>query len=70
MYVRQLTDNGLRDTLLTAAARPEKQLLTFLVDTGAQPSALTKQDDANGGVVPSKRLFLIVNALGVSQSVA
>lgn len=58
----------LGDILLTAAARLMKQLLKCLVDTGAQISALTKQDAATCGVGPSKWSLLIVHALGVPQS--
>lgn len=51
------------------APRPKNKLLTFLVDTGAQISALTKQDATAWGAVPSKGPLLVVNVLGVSQPV-
>lgn len=51
------------------APRPKNKLLTFLVDTGAQISALTKQDATTWGAVPSKWPLLVVDVLGVSQPV-
>ncbi|MCQ4078797.1 hypothetical protein FK519_28945, partial [Klebsiella pneumoniae] len=45
-------------------------LVTFLVDTGAQVSALTKEDAQRCGVSPSRRRFCVLNALGSTEAMS
>ena len=42
--------------------------VTFLIDTGAQISALTKKDAQRCGIVPTKNPYCVLNALGTTES--
>ena len=67
MFVRQLTETKEGDLLITGIVGPRQTLVTFLVDTGAQISALTTADAISCGIKPSKQKLLMVNALGSVQ---
>lgn len=54
------------DLLITAITGPKRALVTFLVDTGAQISALTKEDALRCGIVPTKKRYCVLNALGTT----
>jgi len=69
MFVRQLTCNNKRDLLITVAVGPKRRPVTFLIDTGAQITALSWVEAERCGIsVPSKRL-IVSNALGKTQTV-
>jgi len=69
MFVRQLTCSNKGDLLITVAVGPKRRTVTFLVDTGAQISALTRIEAERCGIsVPSKSL-IVLHALGKTQTV-
>ena len=69
MFIRQLTCNPKGDLLITVAVGPRKRLVTFLIDTGAQITVLTRTEAEQCGIpIPSKNL-IVLNALGKTQSV-
>jgi len=69
MFVRQLTCNNRGDLLITVAVGPKRRPVTFLVDTGAQITALSRVEAERCGIsVPSKSL-IVLNALGKIQTV-
>ena len=53
--------------LITAIAGPKRAPVTFLIDTGAQVSALTEEDAERCGGFPLKRHFCVLNALGSTE---
>jgi len=70
MFVRQLTCNNKGDLLITVAVGPKKRPVTFLIDTGAQITALSRVEAERCGIsVPSKSLMTVLNALGKTQKV-
>lgn len=54
--------------MITAITGPKRAPLTFLIDTGAQISALTKKDAKRCGIVPTKNCYCVLNALGTTES--
>ena len=69
MFLRQLTLNIKGDLLITVAVGPRTRPVTFLIDTGAQITALIRTEAEQRGVlIPSKNL-IVLNALGKAQSV-
>jgi len=69
MFVRQLTCNNKGDLLITVAVGPKRRPVTFLVDTGAQITALSWVEAERCGIsVPSKSL-IVLNTLGKTQTV-
>jgi len=69
MFVRQLTCNNKGDLLITVAVGPKRRPVTFLLDTRAQITALSRIEAKRCGIsVPSKSL-IVLNALGKTQTV-
>jgi len=67
MFIRQLTCSNKGGLLITVAVRPKRRPITFLIDTGAQITALRRVEAEWCGIsVPSKRL---INVLGKTQTV-
>ena len=63
MFVRQLTETKEGYLLITGIVGPRQILVTFLVDTGAQISALTIADAISCGDKRSKQKLLVVDTL-------
>ena len=53
--------------MITAIVGPKRAPVTFLIDTGAQISALTEEDARRCGVIPSKQNVCVLNALGSTE---
>ncbi|XP_064356403.1 uncharacterized protein LOC135324313 [Dromaius novaehollandiae] len=69
MFIRQLTCNNKGDLLITVVVGRRRMPVTFLIDTGAQITALTRSEAERCGIsVPSKHL-IVLNALGKTQTV-
>lgn len=63
-----LTKNKTGDITITAITSPKRAPVTFLIDTGAQISALTKKDAQRCGIVPTKNRYCVLSALGTTES--
>jgi len=69
MFVRQLTCNNKGHLLIMVVVGPKRRPVTFLVDTGAQITVLSRVEEERCGIsVPSKSL-IVLNALGKTQIV-
>lgn len=68
LFIRRLTKNSKGDLLTTCPIGPYKVPVTFLVDTGAQMSALKVEDASSCGIIPSKKGLFVVGAAGHAQS--
>lgn len=67
-FIRRLPKNSKGGLLTTTCPiGPHKVPLTFLVDTGAQVSALKVEDASSCGIVPSKKGKFVVGAFGYAQ---
>lgn len=55
--------------MITAITGPKRAPVTFLIDTGAQISALTKKDAQRCGIIPTKNPYCVLNALGTTESI-
>ena len=53
--------------MITAIVGAKRAPVTFLIDTGAQTSALTEEDAQRCGVIPSKQNVCVLNALGSTE---
>lgn len=67
LFIRKLIKNSKGDLLTTYPIGPHKVPITFLVDTGAQMSALKVEDASSHGIIPSNKGILMVGAFGHAQ---
>ena len=70
MYIRQLTISHRGDLLVTCFVGPKQVPVTFLVDTGAQISAMKTEDVIRSGVWLSKQHLFVADAFGNVQAQA
>lgn len=54
--------------MITAITGPKRALVTFLIDTGAQISAVTKKHVQRCGILPSKNPYCVLDALGTTET--
>jgi len=69
MFVRQLTCNNKGDLLITVAVGPRRRPVTFLIDTGAQITALRRVESERCGISVLLKHLIVLNALGKTQTV-
>lgn len=63
MHIRKLTTKG-NDLLITCIVEPKLIPVTFLVDTGAQISAIKTEDADSAGVTLSRKKIFVADAMG------
>ncbi|XP_064512722.1 uncharacterized protein LOC135415096 [Pseudopipra pipra] len=67
VYEGKLTENNQGDLVITFPLGPFKSLVTFVVDTGAQVSALQTEAAIQCGIKPDKKKIWVTDALGKSR---
>ncbi|XP_051644256.1 uncharacterized protein LOC127471415 [Manacus candei] len=67
VYERKLTENNQGDLVITFPLGPFKSLVTSMVDTGAQVSALQTEAATQCGIKPDKKEIWVTDAFGKSQ---
>ena len=70
MCIRQLAISHRGDLLVTCFVGPKQVPVTFLVDTGAQISAIKTEDVIRSGVWLSKQRLFVADAFGTVQAQA
>ena len=65
--MRRLTESDKGDLLITFPLGPFKTPVTFLVDTGAQISALRQDVADHNGIVADKKQIWVTDVFGTSQ---
>jgi len=69
MFVRQLTCNNKGDLLIMVVVGPRRRPVTFLVDTGAQITALSWVEVEWCEISVPPKCLIVLNALGKTQTV-
>jgi len=69
MFVRQLTCNNKRGLLIPVAVEPKRGPVTFLIDSGAQITALSRVEAERCGISGPPRHLIVLNALGKTRTV-
>lgn len=64
---QRLTENNQGDLLATFPLGPFKTPVIFLIDTGAQMSALSTDMGSRSGVVPDKKRVWVTDVFGNSK---
>lgn len=68
VYLRRLTENSKGNSLIMFPLGPFKTPVTFLVDTGAQMSALQRDVADNNGIVANKKPIQVTDVFSNSKS--
>jgi len=69
MFVRQLTCSNKGGLLITVVVGPKRRPVTFLMDTGAQITALRQVEAEQRGISVPHRQLMVSDALGKTQTV-